>query len=471
MSFLTRRKPIDQVTVHAEHHRLRKTLSWPHLVALGVGGIVGTGIYTLVGVGAGLAGPGVILSFAIAGMVCACAALAYAEMSTMMPAAGSAYTYSYVVLGEGLAWIVGWSLILEYTVVCSAVSVGWSAHAVEFVRAGGLDVPQLLLAGPHAGGVVNLPAVLISLAVAGLLILGTRESATVNVVLVAIKVLALLAFVVVAAPAFDPGHFTPFAPFGVSRETAEGVKLGIVPAASLIFFAFYGFDAISTAAEEARRPSRDLTIGIIGSMLLCTVIYMGVAAAAIGAVAPARFAGSEAPLVFVLDALNHPFTAKLVAGAAVLALPTVIMVFMYGQSRIFFVMARDGLLPQGLARVNARTGTPALMTAVTGVISAALAGFLPLKEIAELANAGTLAAFIAVAVCMMILRRVRPDLPRPFRTPVWWLVGPLAVAGCLYLFASLPHRTQLWFLAWNTVGVLAYLAYGRRSSRLASAAG
>lgn len=469
MSFVTRRKAIDQVTVHEEHHRLKATLSWPHLVALGVGGIVGTGIYTLVGVGAGLAGPGVILSFAIAGMVCACAALAYAEMATMMPAAGSAYTYSYAVLGELLAWIVGWALMMEYTVVCSAVSVGWSAHAAEFLRSAGLGVPEALLAGPLAGGLVNLPAVIICLAVAALLILGTRESATVNVVLVLVKVSALLVFVAIAAPAFDPGHFEPFAPQGFSRVTAEGMKVGIIPAASLIFFAFYGFDAISTAAEETRNPGRDLTIGIIGSMAMCTVIYMAVAAAAIGAAPVDVFAKSEAPLVYVMDSLNQPFVAKLVAGAAVLALPTVIMVFMYGQSRIFFVMARDGLLPQGLARVNARTGTPALMTAVTGVLAAIIAGFLPLKDIAELANAGTLVAFIAVAVCMMVLRLRRPELERPFRTPLWWLVGPLAVAGCLYLFVSLPRITHLWFAGVTVFGLLVYLVYGRTRSRLAGA--
>jgi APA family basic amino acid/polyamine antiporter len=467
MSFVTRRRPMAQVT--AEHHQLKQTLSWPHLLALGVGGIVGTGIYTLVGVGAGLAGPGVILSFAIAGAVCACAALAYAEMSTLMPEAGSAYTYSYAVLGELLAWIVGCSLILEYTVVASAVSVGWSAHAAEFIRASRLGIPEALLAGPEAHGLVNLPAVLIALAVAGLLVLGTRESATLNVVLVVIKVSALAAFVIIAAPAFDASHFQPFAPYGVSRETAEGMKIGILPAASLIFFAFYGFDAISTAAEETQDPGRNLTIGIIGSMLLCTLIYMAVAAAAIGASPVSEFAKSEAPLVFVLDSLKQPLAAKLVAGAAVLALPTVIMVFMYGQSRIFFVMARDGLLPRGLARVSARTGTPVLMTAVTGVISAAIAGVLPLKDIAELANAGTLAAFIAVALCMMILRVREPGLERPFRTPLWWLVGPLAIAGCAYLFWGLPHKTQIWFVSANLVGLTFYLLYGRTRSRLASA--
>jgi APA family basic amino acid/polyamine antiporter len=469
MSFITRRKSIDLVTQHEAHERLRPTLSWPHLVALGVGGIVGTGIYTLVGVGAGLAGPGVILSFAIAGVVCACAALAYAEMSTMMPAAGSAYTYSYAVLGELIAWVVGWALMMEYTVVCSAVSVGWSAHAAEFLHGAGLGIPQSLLAGPGAGGLVNLPAVVICLAVAGLLMLGTRESATVNVVLVVIKVAALVAFIVIAAPAFDPAHFQPFAPFGYSQVTADGMKLGIIPAASLIFFAFYGFDAISTAAEEAKNPGRDLTIGIIGSMVVCTVIYMAVAAAAIGATAPAAFASSEAPLVFVLNSLKQPFVAKLVAGAAVLALPTVIMVFMYGQSRIFFVMARDGLLPQALAKVSSRTGTPALMTAVTGLIAAGIAGLLPLKEIAELANAGTLVAFIAVAVCMMILRIKEPGRPRAFKTPLWWLVGPLAIAGCVYLFISLPDVTHRWFLGVSAAGLVVYLLYGVRKSRLARA--
>ncbi len=466
MNPLLRRKSFDALARTDDAHRLRPTLSWPHLIALGVGAIVGTGIYTLIGVGAGLAGPGVILSFIIAGAVCVCAALAYAEMATMIPAAGSAYTYTYTVLGEGLAWIVGWSLILEYTVVCSAVAVGWSGHVAEFLP----FVPHQLLAGPEGGGIINLPAILISFLVAGMLIVGTRESATVNVILVTIKIAALTAFVVIAGRAFDPSHFHPFMPFGFSGHGADGGKIGVMAAASIIFFAFYGFDTISTAAEETVNPGRDLTIGIIGSMLICIVIYMAVAAAAIGAVAPAVFAKSAAPLVLVLDTLKEPLTARLVAGAAVVALPTVILAFMYGQSRIFFVMARDGLLPRSLSKVSARTGSPTTMTLITAGIAAAIAGFLPLNQIAALANAGTLCAFIAVAVCMMVMRRREPDRPRVFRTPLWWLVGPLGVIGCLYLFTSLPSITIMLFFAWNALGVVVYFLFARNSSELAKVA-
>ena len=469
MSFWTRRKAIDTITAgHDGAHQLKKTLSWYHLVALGVGAIVGTGIYTLTGVGAGLAGPGVILSFLIAGAVCACAALCYAELSTMMPAAGSAYTYSYAAMGEPVAWAVGWSLILEYTLVCAAVAVGWSAHATGLFKAAG--VPDFLLAGPHQGGLVNLPAVFISMAVAGLLALGTRESATVNMVLVFVKIVALVVFVALCLPVFNASHFTPFMPNGFQATPGpDGVKIGVMAAASLIFFAFYGFDAVSTAAEETKNPKRDLTVGIVGSMAACTAIYMIVAAAAIGASRAEVFSKSEAPLVFILEQLQHGKIAGLVALAAVIALPTVILAFMYGQSRIFFVMARDGLLPRALSKVNAKTGTPVIMTLLTGALSAVLSGFLSLKDIAELANAGTLAAFIAVGVSVIVLRQREPNRPRVFSTPLWQVVAPAGVLGCLYLFYSLPAKTQLYFLYAHIIGAVIYFAYGKRKSVLAQA--
>jgi APA family basic amino acid/polyamine antiporter len=410
-----------------------------------------------------------MMSFVIAGIVCVCAALAYAEMSTMMPMAGSAYTYTYVALGELLAWVVGWCLILEYTVVCSAVAVGWSGYAAGFIKGLGLGVPDALLAGPHAGGIINVPAIVISLAVAGLLALGTRESATVNLILVCIKLIALAAFIALALPAFDSSHFEPFAPYGWGSEVIDGANRGIMAAAAIIFFAFYGFDAVSTAAEETINPGRDLKIGIIGSMLICTLLYMAVAAAALGGSTYQQLAASGEPLAMVLRNLNHPFAAKLVGLAAIVALPTVIMAFMYGQSRIFFVMARDGLLPQRLSAVSARSGTPVMMTMVTGVIVAAIAGFLPLKQIAELANAGTLVAFIAVAICMMVLRVKAPAHPRKFVTPAHWFVGVLAVVGCAYLFYSLPFITKKFFLIWNVVGLLLYVLWARNRSALAAA--
>lgn len=468
MSFLTRRKPISRDLTTG--HSLKATLSWPHLMALGIGGIIGTGIYTLIGVGAGQAGPAVILSFAIAGAICALAALCYAEMATLMPQAGSAYTYAYAGMGEMIGWIIGWSLILEYTVVCSAVAVGWSGYAQGFLVSQHLGFPAMLAAGPGGdpAGLVNLPAVLITLAVTGMLLVGTRESATVNFILVLVKVVALTIFVVIALPHFDPSHFTPFSPYGFQAHVdGDGVKRGVMAAAAVIFFAFYGFDAISTAAEEARNPSRDLTIGIVGSMVACAAIYMLVAAAALGASPFDVFSKSGEPLAFILRDLGSPLMASVIGWAAILALPTVIMVFMFGQTRVFFAMARDGLLPKALAAVGPR-GVPVPVTLFTGLVAAVIAGGLPLQIIAELANAGTLAAFVATAGAMMVLRAQQPGLERPFRTPLWWFVGPVAIAGCLYLFWSLPDLTKQLFAAWNLVGVLVYLAYGRTRSNLAT---
>ena len=468
---LLRRKSLDRVTEHEEGRRLVPTLSWPHLVALGIGAIVGTGIYTLIGVGANLAGPAVLVSFMVAGVVCACAALAYAEMSTMMPAAGSAYTYSYIVLGEVLAWVVGWSLILEYSLVVSTVAVGWSGYAVGFLKGIGVDLPVALTAGPHAGGVLNVPAVLIVFVVAGLLVAGTRESATVNAALVVVKVVALAVFVAIALPHFDAARLDPFMPFGfVKSMGADGVERGVMAAAAIIFFAFYGFDAISTAAEETKNPGRDLSIGIVGSMIGCTLIYMVVALAAVGAMSYTVFGQSAEPLALIMRELGQGTAAKIVAGAAVVALPTVLLAFLYGQSRIFFVMSRDGLLPRGLSTVSARTGTPIRTTLFTAIFVAALAGVARLDEIAALANAGTLAAFVAVAACMLVLRRREPGRTRVFRTPLPWIVGPVAILGCLYLFVSLPVRTQLWFGIWNAVGLVVYFAYARQKALLANAA-
>lgn len=464
-----RRKGIGDWKHYGETRALRRTLGWPHLVALGVGAIVGTGIYTLIGVGAGKAGPAVILSFAIAGIVCACAALAYAELATMMPAAGSAYSYSYVALGEPVAWVIGWSLILEYTVVCAAVAVGWSGYAVGFLASYGIIIPPELAAGPHAGGFINLPAILIVAAVAGLLTVGTRESAAVNSFLVLLKISALGLFVILALPAFDAANFEPFSPYGFSAHVVGGEKVGVMAAAAIIFFAFYGFDAVSTAAEEAKDPSRDLAIGIVGSMLACTVIYIAVAAAAIGAMAVSDFSASTEPLAHVLRAIGWPNAARVIAAAAVIALPTVILAFMFGQSRIFFAIARDGLLPERMAHVSKRTGTPIVMTVATAVVVSVIAGLMPLSEIAELANAGTLAAFIAIGFCLVVLRRRSPEAVRAFRVPMHVPVAAVGILGCLYLFISLPEATQIRFFIWNAIGVVVYALYGMRRSMIARA--
>ncbi|WP_448661970.1 amino acid permease [Sphingomonas sp. CJ20] len=460
------RKALDSVTKHAEGHALAKTLGWPHLIALGVGAIVGTGIYTLTGVGAERAGPGVILAFAIAGAVCACAALAYAELATMIPAAGSAYTFSYAALGEKIAWVVGWSLVLEYSLACSTVAVGWSGYLVGWIEAAGVHLPHALLVGPHAGGLINLPAVAVALGVMGMLVAGTRESATLNIVLVIIKLVALGVFISFALPAFDANNLHPFMPYGFGSAEVGGEKRGVMAAAAIVFFAFYGFDAVATSAEEAKRPGRDLTIGIVGSMLVCTVIYMAVAIAAVGAMPFQQLANSPEPLALVLRSLGQPVAGHLIALAAVVALPSVILVMMYGQSRIFFVMARDGLLPRGLAKVSPRTGAPTRITLITGVVIAAVAGFFRLDEIAELANAGTLLAFIAVGACLMVLRRKAPDAPRLFRCPAPYVVGTLAILGCIYLLFSLPSSTILRFIVWNLIGLAVYFSYGWRHSEV-----
>ncbi|KKC27838.1 amino acid permease [Sphingomonas sp. SRS2] len=462
MAGFLRRKPIGGT--ERREGGLTPTLSWPHLVALGVGAIVGTGILTLIGVGADRAGPSVLLSFAIAGAICACAALCYAELAAMMPAAGSAYTYSYAALGEIFAWVVGWSLILEYSLVVSTVAVGWSGYATPLLT--GIGFPAALTQGPELGGLINLPAIFIIAVVTGLLLLGTRESARVNTVLVVVKIATLSLFVAVTLPYFDANHLHPFMPYGFASTVGpDGVPRGVMAAAAIIFFAFYGFDAISTAAEETKRPERDLAIGIVGSMIACTIIYVLVAAAAVGAVPFIDFADSPEPLALILRDLGRPGVAQVIATAAVIALPTVLLAFLYGQSRIFLAMARDGFLPQSLAVISKR-GTPARITTATAILVAILAGILPIGEIAALANAGTLIAFMAVGACLIILRRRSPELKRPFRTPLGIVVGLGAVFGCAYLFVSLPAQTLLWCLAWNAIGIAIYLGYAHRHSTL-----
>lgn len=470
-----RRKPIDQLTQHEEGRRLIPTLSWPHLVALGIGAIVGTGIYTLIGVGADKAGPAVLISFIIAGIVCACAALAYAELSTMMPAAGSAYTYSYSALGEAIAWVVGWSLILEYSLVVSTVAVGWSGYFVGFLEwlhttfGWNVVLPQALAAGPHVeGGFLNLPAIVITFLVAGMLIAGTRESATLNAVLVVFKLIALAIFVAVALPAFDVANLQPFMPYGFPKSvTPEGVERGVMAAAAIIFFAFYGFDAISTAAEETKNPKRDLSIGIVGSMVGCTIIYLLVALAAVGAMSYTVFGKSAEPLALIMRELGHGTAALVIGIVAIIALPTVLLAFFYGQSRIFFVMSRDGLLPGVFSKVHPKFHTPHVITIITAVCVSAFAAAFPVGILADVSNSGTLFAFFLVALGVLVLRRTQPDRYRAFRTPLAWIVCPLAMAGCVFLFFNLSGNTEMMFLIWAVIGLVVYFLYGKQHSALA----
>ena len=479
-------KSLDAVLATAEKKSLHRSLGPFQLTLLGIGGIIGTGIFVLTAEAAQKAGPGMMMSFVIAGAVSAVAALCYAELAAMVPVSGSAYTYSYAVLGELVAWLVGWALILEYAVAASAVSVGWSGYIVGLLAhlPHAIVIPPALAAGPYAGGAVNLLAVFIALVITVLLVIGTRESATVNAVLVAIKLVALAAFVWLALPAMNQANFHPFAPLGTG---------GIVSAAASIFFAYVGFDAVSTAAEETKNPQRNLPIGLIGSLAVCTVIYLLVAAGAIGSygaqplftptgenlepgsmalqarcsqLAVQPLVCSKEALAHVLRSIHHPFVGNLLGLAAGIALPTVILMMIFGQTRIFFVMSRDGLLPEILSRVHPRFRTPHVVTWITGVAVAFAAAFLPVGQLADISNAGTLFAFAAVSLAVMVLRHTQPQRRRPFRAPAIYLFGTLSVVGCIVLFVFLPWQAKLLFPIWSAAGLVFYYAYGFRHSHV-----
>ncbi len=485
-------KPLSAIMATAEKKGLRRSLGAFQLTMLGIGAVIGTGIFVLTAEAAQKAGPGMMLSFIIAGFVCAVAALCYAELASMVPVAGSAYTYTYAVMGEILAWMVGWALILEYAVGASAVAVGWSGYFVGLMRSSlGIDLPLWLAVGPSQGGVVNLPAVVIAALVTGLLIIGTTESARVNAILVAIKVAALTLFIALTLPLLRGANFHPFIPNGWGT-------VGVVGAASSIFFAYVGFDAVSTAAEETVNPQRNVPIGLIGSLLICTVFYLLVAAGAIGTIGaqPVRglmgqilapgtpelaqrcaaivAGGATQPLTCSHEALAHVLRTigyvhfgNLIGVAAFLALPSVVLMMMYGQTRIFFVMARDGLLPRKLALVHPRWRTPHVVTAFTGIVVICMAAFLPVGKLADYSNSGTLFAFAMVAASVLVLRSKDPARQRPFRAPAIYLVAPLAIIGCAILYAKLPLIAILVLPVWGAIGLLVYFGYGRSRSYVA----
>ncbi|HEV7314267.1 amino acid permease [Sphingopyxis sp.] len=495
-------KPLDAILATAEKKSLHRTLGAFQLTLFGIGCVIGTGIFVLTSAGAQKAGPGLMLAFAIAGLICIVAALCYAEIAAMIPVAGSAYTYTYATMGEVLAWTVGWALVLEYAVAASAVSVGWSGYFTgtilnEFL---GIQLPSYLAGAPLAlggieGGFINLPAVFIALLITWLLMIGTTESARVNAILVAIKVTALTAFIVLTLPSdyFSTDKFNPFLPAGVFGGFGSGI--GAVGAAATIFFAYVGFDAVSTAAEETKNPQRNVPIGLIGSLLFCTVFYILVAAGAIGTVGGqpimgpngvpfpagseelarqcATFAADQLPLVCSNEALAHVLrqigwsgVGNMLGIAAFVALPSVILILLFGQTRVAFVMSRDGLLPESWSKVHPKWKTPHVITAITGVAVAIAAAFLPVGKLADIANAGTLYAFMMVAVAVMILRKTAPNQPRAFTTPALWLVGPLTIAGTIFLFLNLPLDAMLVLPIWGAIGLVFYYLYSRSRSHL-----
>lgn len=443
---------------------LKKVLGPFDLVLMGIGAIVGTGIFVLTGTGAVTAGPALTVSFIVAALACAFAALCYAEFASTVPVAGSIYTYSYATLGELVAWMIGWDLLLEYGLATSTVAVGWSGYFQSLLKGIGIVLPEALRAAPGAvpgvNTVFNLPAFVIMIVLTFLLSLGVRESARLNNVMVLIKTGVVLMFIFVGVNYVKPDNWQPFMPFGLT---------GVMSAAALVFFAFIGFDAVTSAAEEVKNPSRDLPIGIIGSLAVCTVLYVAVSAIMTGIVPFMDFKGVDHPVSLALQVAGQNWVAGFVDLAAILGMSTVILVMAYGQTRILFAMSRDGLLPKKLSEVHPKYGTPFFATWMVGIIFGLIAAVVPLGVLAELVNIGTLAAFSLVSVAVIILRKKRPDLHRAFRCPGVPVIPALAVVFCLTLMSFLSWQTWVAFIIWLLIGLAVYFGYARRRSLLGAA--
>jgi basic amino acid/polyamine antiporter, APA family len=453
-------KPVDALVADTEDaaSQLRRAVGLLDLTALGIGAIIGTGIFVILGEAIGDAGPAIILSFVLAGVTCAFSALSYAELASSIPVSGSAYTYGYATMGELVAWIIGWDLILEYGVSVAAVAVGWGQYFNELLDTlFGLSLPDSIANPPGDGGSVNVPAVFIVLAVTALLILGVRESARANAVMVMVKVAIVILFIILAFTGFNSDNLSPFNPEGFD---------GIVTAASVIFFAYIGFDAISTSGEEVKRPSRDLPIAIIASLAVCTLLYILVSTSAVGALNYKKIDGQEAPLAAVLKSLDFNWAANLISFGALVAITSVVLTILYGQTRIMFAMCRDGLLPRSFAKVSERRRTPVRITATFGILIALLAAFVPLEEIAKLVNIGTLFAFVITNIGVIVLRRTRPDLERGFRVPFVPLFPIIGAALAIFLMKYLERATWIRFGVWLIIGIAIYFLYGIRHSRL-----
>jgi len=457
-----RTKNLDaMLAASAKPGGLKKVLGPTDLILLGIGAIVGTGIFVLTGTGAVTAGPALTLSFAIAALACCFAALCYAEFASTVPVAGSIYTYSYATLGEFVAWMIGWDLLLEYGLATSTVAVGWSGYFQSLMSGFGLVLPDALSAAPGARPGVetlfNLPAFLIMIALTAMLSLGMRESARVNNVMVIIKTGVVLLFIAVGVGHVRPENWEPFMPYGMG---------GVMSAAALVFFAFIGFDAVTSAAEEVKNPKRDLPIGIIGSLVVCTILYIVVAAIMTGIVPHLDFRGVDHPVSLALQVAGENWVAGFVDLAAILGMSTVILVMAYGQTRILFAMSRDGLLPAKLSKVHPKYGTPFFATWLVGIIFGLIAAVVPLTVLAELVNIGTLAAFTLVSIAVIVLRKTRPDLPRAFRCPGVPIVPGLAIVFCLALMSFLSWHTWLAFAIWLAIGAVVYFGYARKRSLL-----
>jgi APA family basic amino acid/polyamine antiporter len=465
-SNLLRTKSIEQLVGDAEHggKSLKRTLTALDLTLLGIGAIIGTGIFVLTGTAAAnQAGPGIVLSYVMAGTACGFAALCYAEFAAMIPISGSAYTYAYATLGEIFAWMIGWDLILEYAVGSMTVAVGWSGYFQRILAGFGIHLPAWMTASPDAaaGSLINLPAVVIVLGIMVLLVIGVRESARFNAAMVTVKLAAVAFFIVVGAGYVKPEHWSPFMPYGFS---------GVMTGAAVVFFAYIGFDAVSTTAEEAKNPSRDLPIGIIASLIICTVLYLVVAGILTGIVPVVQYKADaqflNAPVGYALAVIHKDWAAGLVSAGAVAGITSVLLVMLMSQPRIFFAMSRDQLLPAGVSKVHPRFRTPYITTIITCVIVATVAGFVPITILGEMTSIGTLFAFVVVSVAVIILRVKRPEARRPFRVPLGFTIPIGGVLFCVYLMVSLSVMTWVRFLVWLDAGMVIYWFYGRTHSPL-----
>jgi APA family basic amino acid/polyamine antiporter len=448
-------------------HGLKRCLSAWDLAFLGIGAIIGTGIFVLTGIAAATqSGPAVVLSFILAGLACTFAALSYAELASSVGGCGSAYGYSYSAFGELIAWIIGWDLLLEYGISVAAVANGWSGYLNNALLAMGMPLPELLTKAPKLGGLINLPATVIILILMVLLIMGVKQSAKANNAMVFVKLITIVIFIGVAVFNVNPDNWHPFMPFGWFEKLPDGKTTGVLAGSSIVFFAYVGFDAVSTAAEEAKNPQRDLPFGIVTSLGFCTVIYIVVSGLLTGVVNYKELNVSS-PVAHALKLIGFNWASALISTGVIAGLTTVMLVLYYGLTRIIYAMSRDGLLSSFFSRVNPNTQTPVRVIVLCGVIMALIAGFMPLGDLAELVNIGTLAAFVLVCLGVIVLRITRPDMERPFKTPFSPLFPVLGMLSCGALMAFLPTLTWLRFVVWLVLGLIVYFAYSMHHSHLA----